>query len=313
MLIFLLRRLVAGILLLFVISTITYVLLYFSSDGIAQNILGEFATPEQIALKQAELGLDQPLPVRYFEWLGGAITGDFGRSWFNSEPVVTALFNRLPVTLTIVLGALVIAAVLAALLGVAAAIKRGWIDRAVQLLSLAGDALPSFVVAIVLVTSLAIQAKIFPATGFVPFSDNPALWLMSIALPITALVFQLVAQAAQQFRSAIIDVRRRDFVRTLRSRGLPEREVVFKHVLRSAAPAALTILSLQFVGLLGGSVIIEQIFALPGVGPLAVLSTTQGDIPVVMGVVVYTVIMVILVNLVVDLVNGWLNPKVRVS
>jgi peptide/nickel transport system permease protein len=313
MLIFLLRRLVAGILLLFVISTITYVLLYFSSDGIAQNILGEFATPEQIALKQAELGLDQPLPVRYFEWLGGAITGDFGRSWFNSEPVVTALLNRLPVTLTIVIGALVIAAVLAALLGVAAAIKRGWIDRAVQLLSLAGDALPSFVVAIVLVTSLAIQAKIFPATGFVPFSDNPALWLMSIALPITALVFQLVAQAAQQFRSAIIDVRRRDFVRTLRSRGLPEREVVFKHVLRSAAPAALTILSLQFVGLLGGSVIIEQIFALPGVGPLAVLSTTQGDIPVVMGVVVYTVIMVILVNLVVDLVNGWLNPKVRVS
>jgi len=313
MLIFLLKRLVAGVLLLFVISTLTYVLLYFSSDGIAQNILGEFATPEQIALKQAELGLDQPLPVRYLDWLGGAITGDFGRSWFTSEPVVSALFSRLPVTLTIVVGALVIAAVLAALLGVAAAIKRGWVDRAVQLLSLAGDALPSFVVAIVLVTSLAIQARIFPATGFVPFAENPALWLMSIALPITALVFQLVAQAAQQFRSAIIDVRRRDFVRTLRSRGLAEREVVFKHVLRSAAPAALTILSLQFVGLLGGSVIIEQIFALPGVGPLAVLSTTQGDIPVVMGVVVYTVVMVIIVNLVVDLVNGWLNPKVRVS
>lgn len=313
MLIFLLRRLGAGILLLFVITTITYTLLYFSSDGIAQNILGEFATPEQIALKQQELGLDQPLAVRYLDWLGGAVTGDFGRSWFNSEPVVTALLNRLPVSLTIVVGALVIAAVIAALLGVAAAIKRGWIDRAVQLLSLAGDALPSFVVAIVLVTSLAIQAKIFPATGFVPFADNPALWFMSIALPITALVFQLVAQAAQQFRSAIIDVRRRDFVRTLRSRGLSEREVVFKHVLRSAAPAALTILSLQFVGLLGGSVIIEQIFALPGIGPLAVSSTTQGDIPIVMGVVVYTVVMVILVNLVVDLVNGWLNPKVRVS
>ena len=313
MLIFLLRRLGAGILLLFVITTITYTLLYLSSDGIAQNILGEFATPEQIALKQAELGLDQPLAVRYLDWLGGAVTGDFGRSWFNSEPVITALLNRLPVSLTIVVGALVISAILAALLGVAAAIKRGWIDRAVQLLSLAGDALPSFVVAIVLVTSLAIQAKIFPATGFVPFTENPALWIMSIALPITALVFQLVAQAAQQFRSAIIDVRRRDFVRTLRSRGLSEREVVFKHVLRSAAPAALTILSLQFVGLLGGSVIIEQIFALPGVGPLAVSSTTQGDIPVVMGVVVYTVVMVILVNLVVDLVNGWLNPKVRVS
>lgn len=313
MLTFLIRRIVAGLVLLFAICTLTFTMLYFSSSGIAQNILGEFATPEAIAAKQAELGLDQPLLTRYVDWLGGAVTGDFGRSWFSAEPVVEALMNRLPVTLTIVIGAMAISAVLAALLGIAAAVKRGWVDRLVQFLSLAGDALPSFVVAIVLVTVLAIQAKLFPATGFVPFSESPRLWLLSIALPITALVFQLVASAAQQFRSAIIDVRRRDFVRTLRSRGLSEREVTFKHVLRSAAPAALTILSLQFVGLLGGSVIVEQIFALPGIGPLAVQSTNQGDIPVVMAVVTYTVIMVILVNLIVDVVNGWLNPKVRVS
>lgn len=313
MLRFIIRRLLTGLVILFAITTITYTMLYFSSSGIAQNILGEYATPEQVAQKEAELGLDQPLVIRYLDWLGGALSGDLGRSWFTSEPVAQALFNRLPVTLTIVIGALTTAAVLAAVLGIAAAIRRGWVDRIVQFLSLAGDALPSFVVAIVLVTAFAIQTGLFPATGFVPFSESPNLWLMSILLPITALVFQLVASAAQQFRSAIIDVRSRDFVRTLRSRGLSESEITFKHVLRSAAPAALTILSLQFVGLLGGSVIVEQIFALPGIGPLAVQSTNQGDIPVVMGVVVYTVIMVIIVNLVVDLANGWLNPKVRVS
>lgn len=310
---FLIRRVLSGLAVLFAICTISFVLLYFSSRGIAQNILGEFATAEAITAKEVQLGLDRPLLVRYGEWLSGAVTGNFGRSWFTSEPVIEALANRLPVTLTIVVGALLIATVLATVLGVTAAVRRGWVDRLVQTISLTADSVPSFVIAIVLVTTLAIQARLFPATGFVAFSDNPGLWLMSIALPIAALTFQLVAAAAQHLRSAIINVRRKDFVRTLRSRGLSEREIMFKHVLRGSAPAALTILSLQFVGLLGGSVIIEQIFALPGIGPLAVQSTTQGDIPVVMGVVTYTVTMVIIVNLVIDIANGWLNPKVRVS
>lgn len=313
MLTFILKRLAAGVALLFVISTLTFITLNFSSRNIARNLLGEFATPDAIVAKQAELGLDQPLITRYLDWLAGAVTGDLGRSWFTSEPVMSALGNRLPVTLTVVSIALVIAALLAAGLGLAAAVRRGWIDRVVQFVSLAGDALPSFVIAIILVTFFAIQLALFPATGFVAFGENPGLWLASLVLPVTALVFQLVASSAQQFRSAIIDVRRRDFVRTLRSRGLGETEILLKHVLRGAAPPALTILSLQFVGLLGGSVIIEQIFALPGIGQAAVMSTTQGDIPMVMGIVIYTVAMVIIVNLIVDLLNGWLNPKVRVQ
>ena len=139
------------------------------------------------------------------------------------------------------------------------------------------------------------------------------MWAASIILPAASLVVATVASSAQQIRSAIKSVMERDWVRTLRSRGVPEREILFKHVLRSAAPAGLTVLSLQFVGMLGGSVIIENIFALPGVGQLAVTSTGLGDTPVVMGVVVYSVIIVILVNLAVDLINGWLNPKVRVQ
>ena len=127
-----------------------------------------------------------------------------------------------------------------------------------------------------------------------------------------ALVINGVASGAQQIRSAVIKQLERDYVRTLRSRGIGEREILFKHVLRSAAPAGLTVLSLQFIGMLGGVVIIEQIFALPGMGPLAVTATTQSDLPVVMGVVIYTVLIVIVVNLLVDILNGWLNPKVRV-
>ena len=310
---FIFRRLVSGVVVLFVVSTLTFFLLYFSATSVARNILGESATQAQVQLKEAELGLDQPLISRYFSWLGGVVQGDFGVSWFTSQPVVGSILSRLPTTLSIVLATIVIAAVLATLLGVAAAVRRGWIDRLLQIVSIGASAVPQFVVAIVLVTVLAIQLRIFPATGYIPMSQDVGGWLASIALPILALAIGAVASTAQQVRSAVINVLGRDYVRTLRSRGLAPREILFRHVLRGAAPAGLTVLSLQFIGMLGGVVVIEQIFALPGMGFLALQSTTQGDMPVLMGVVVYIVIIVVIVNLLVDLAVGWLNPKARVS
>lgn len=313
MIAFILKRVVSGIGLLVAISTIAYLLIFSSSTNIALNILGQDATDEQILAKQQELGLNRPIFERYFDWLSNAISGDFGNSWFNSEPVVSAIFNRLPITLTIVTFAMAIAATFAILLGTVAAIKGGWIDRAVQFMAIAGFAIPGFLLAIILVTFLAIRTQLLPATGWVSFAEDPANWSRSLILPVVSLVLATVASAAQQIRSAVKGVIERDFVRTLTSRGIPRKEIIFKHVLRSAAPAGLTVLSLQFVGMLGGSVIIEKIFALPGMGELAVNATTQGDTPVVMGVVVYTVIIVIFVNLIVDLLNGWLNPKVRLA
>ncbi|MGY4858209.1 ABC transporter permease [Cryobacterium sp. AP23] len=310
---FIFRRLVSGVVVLFVVSTLTFFLLYFSATSVARNILGESATQAQVQLKEAELGLDQPLISRYFSWLGGVVQGDFGVSWFTSQPVVGSILGRLPTTLSIVLATIVIAAVLATLLGVAAAVRRGWVDRLLQVVSIGASAVPQFVVAIVLVTVLAIQLRIFPATGYVPMNQDVGGWLASIALPILALAIGAVASTAQQVRSAVINVLSRDYVRTLRSRGLAPREILFRHVLRGAAPAGLTVLSLQFIGMLGGVVVIEQIFALPGMGFLALQSTTQGDMPVLMGVVVYIVIIVVIVNLLVDLAVGWLNPKARVS
>ncbi len=309
---FIAKRLGSGAVLLLVISTLTYFLLFFSSSSVARNLLGDTATPEQIVAKTHELGLDRPILARYLEWLGNAVHGDLGTSWFTSQPILEALATRIPVTLTIVLFAIGTAAILATVLGMSAAVKGGFIDRAVQFLAIAGFAVPNFVVAIIVVTLFAINLALLPATGWVPLAEDPTQWAKSLVLPVSALVINTVASAAQQIRSAFKDVLSRDWVRTLRSRGIKNSEILFKHVLRSAAPAGLTVLSLQFVGMLGGSVIIESIFALPGIGHLIVDSTTQGDTPVVMGVVVFTVVVVIVVNLAVDLLNGWLNPKVRV-
>lgn len=310
---FLFKRLISGVLLLFAISSLSFFMIYASSTSIAVSILGEGATPDQIKQKSHELGLDQPILTRFFKWLGQALQGNFGTSWTNNDSVISEIMRRLPVTLSLVLIAIAIAAILATTLGVLAAIKGGVVDRIVQLLAVAGFAIPGFIIAIILVTFLAVKAHIFPATGWVAFSENPANWAKSITLPIISLVVATMTSSAQQIRSAVKSVLERDFIRTLTSRGISRREIIIKHVLRAAAPAGLTVLSLQFVGMLGGTVIVEKIFALPGMGDLVINATASGDTPLVMGIVVYTVIIVIVVNLAVDLINGWLNPKVRVK
>jgi peptide/nickel transport system permease protein len=310
---FIAKRLGSGLVVLFVVSALTFFLLYMSSGSIARNILGDQATAEQVAVKEHELGLDQPLLVRYFTWVVDALSGNLGASWFTSEPVANSLATRIPVTMTMVFAAMILIAICAALIGVAAAVKRGWVDRVVQVGAIIGDSVPGFVIGVILVTILAIQLGLFPATSTISPDSGADAWVYSMSLPVIALLINGVTGGAQQIRSAVIKQLERDYVRTLRSRGIGEHEILFKHVLRSAAPAGLTVLSLQLIGMLGGVVIIEQIFALPGMGPLAVAATGQSDLPVVMGVVMYTVVVVIVVNLLVDILNGWLNPKVRVS
>ena len=310
---FILKRLGSGIIVLFVVSALTFFLLYASSGSIARNILGDQATPEQVAQKEAELGLDQPVIVRYGAWVADSLRGDLGSSWFTSEPVANSLATRIPVTMTMVITAMVLIAIIATLAGVAAAVRRGWVDRTVQVGAIIGDSIPGFVLGIILVTILAIQLGLFPATSTISPGAGADAWILSLTLPVIALLINGVTSGAQQIRSAVIKQLERDYVRTLRSRGIGESEILFKHVLRSAAPAGLTVLSLQLIGMLGGVVILESIFALPGMGPLAVRATAQSDQPVVMGVVMYTVVVVIVVNLIVDLLNGWLNPKVRAS
>jgi peptide/nickel transport system permease protein len=310
---FILRRVVSGIVVLFVVLSLTFYLLYFSASNVARNILGEDASQAQVHLKEVELGLDQPVFLRYFTWLSSAIHGDFGVSWFTSRPVASSIFDRLPVTLSIVLVTILIVAIVSSLIGVTAAVRRGPLDRALQIVSIGGMAIPQFVVAIIVISIFAIQLRWFPATGYVRITDDFSGWVWSLVLPVVALAIGGVAATAQQVRSATIKVLGLDYVRLLRSRGLSSSEILFRHVLRGAAPAGLTVLSLQLIGMLGGVVVIEQIFALPGLGQLALQSTTQGDMPVLMGVVIYISIIVVAVNLFVDLAVGWFTPKARVS
>lgn len=313
MLTFIAKRIALALSQTLVISMIAFTLLYLSSEGIARAILGDQATQEQVAAKTVELGLDRPLPVRYFEWLTGALTGDLGRSYFTPQEVIDALFSRLPVTLSLLIATTIVAAIIAFGLGIAAAVYRGWLDRLVQVLSVVGYAIPGFLVALFLVIVFAINLKWLPATGFVPITSDPGGWVRTMIMPIAALSVGAIAATAQQVRGAMIGVLSADYIRTLRSRGLSEREIIFKHALRNASGTGVTVLGLQFVGLLGGAIVVEQIFALPGLGTVAIQYTSRGDIPVVMGLVVVTSLIVATVNLLVDLAVGLLNPKVRVS
>jgi peptide/nickel transport system permease protein len=181
----------------------------------------------------------------------------------------------------------------------------------VQLLAVMGAAIPGFIVAIVLIFAFAIAVRLFPATGYVSPDQSVSGWLASITLPVLALLIGSVANAAVQFRGAVVDTLSRDFVRTLRARGISERLVIFRHVLRNAGGPGLTVLSLQTLGLLGGAIFIEQVFALPGLGQLSVTSAQQGDVPIVMGSVLVIIVFVLVVNLLGDLANAALNAKAR--
>lgn len=307
------RRLVSGVILLFVISSVAFLLLNLGAGDVGRRILGPQATAETVALKNEQLGLDQPVLTRYIDWLTNAVTGNFGTSWFTNQPVDQAIFSRLAVTLSIVVGATVLSGLLATVLGVWAARRRGWADKLVQVIAVLGFAIPGFLIAIFLVNVFALNLGWFKPTGYVQMSTSFTGWLSSVTLPVVALSIGAIAAIVQQVRGSVIDALRQDWVRTLRSRGLSENRIVYKHVLRNAGGPALAVLAVQFIGLVGGAVIVEQIFAIPGLGQISVSATSQGDLPLVMGLVLAVGALVVIVNLLIDLVQGFLNPKVRVS
>ncbi|AXG77682.1 ABC transporter permease [Streptomyces paludis] len=310
---FLARRLLSGVVLVFVISTLTFVLMRMTGTDVARNIAGVTASSAQVAEKKTELGLDRPVFSQYLDWLGGALQGDLGRSWFSGDPVTATLTDKLPVTLSIVLGGLLLSAVVSVLLGVAAAVRGGVLDRVVQVVAVIGFALPSFLVALILAFFVGVKWGLLPATGYTTFAESPGAWAQSVILPSLSLAVGAIAATAQQVRGSMLDILAKDYIRTLRSRGLSNRSLLLKHALRNAAPAALTVLGLQFIGLVGGAVVVEKVFGLAGIGSTANVAAGQGDVPLLMGVVVVMVTLVVVVNLLLDVAQGWLNPKVRVG
>jgi peptide/nickel transport system permease protein len=313
MLWYLVRRLGEGVGLIFAVTAVTFALLSVNSTTVARTIAGRLATDEQVAQKVIELGLDQPVVERYLDWLASAATGDLGASWYTMESVTTLMGNKLPVTFSLVVAAMSLSAITSIALGVAAAIRRGWVDQCLQVISLIGYAFPSFVLGLLLALAFAIYVPLFPAVGFVPFDESPGLWLASITLPTIALTIQVLCVTSQQVRGSMIDVMQSDFVRTLRSRGIGRGSLYFRHALRSAAPPALTVLGMQSISLIGGTVVVEKVFGMMGLGTAIVGSAAQGDTPVVMGIVTVMVLIIVVINLLLDVGYAWLNPKVRMQ
>ena len=308
---YILRRIGAGLILIFVVTAITFFMTYGADLPIARNILGPSASAEQVAQLSAKLGLDQPIFQQYWGWLTGVFTGDLGTSYFTNQPVTEAMGSRLPVTISVVFLASIIVIAISTALGVISAARGGIVDVALQAISTVAFVFPGIVLGIVLVYVFAITLKWIPAVGYVAFEDSPSKWFASVILPAILLSIGGIASLAAQVRGAMIDQLDRDYIRTLRTRGVSERSILLKHALRNAGAPALTVFSLEFIAMFGTALFIEKIFALPGFGTYAFNSTIQGDLPAMLGCTLFGVALVVVVNLVVDLFNGWLNPKVR--
>jgi peptide/nickel transport system permease protein len=308
---FTLKRHVSGVLLLVVICSATFFLAHAAIGDPTAGLLGDSASPAQRAALREKIGLDRPLLTQFWDWFSHAVTGNFGVSWKNFQPVSDQVFLRVPVTLSVVIVATVLTAVLGLVVGVATGLRPGGLlDRGLKLVSVVLFALPGFWVALILVTWFAIDLQWFPAVGYVSLSDSVGGWLRSIALPSVALALGAIVMVAEQLRNSFLQVANQDFVRTLRSRGLSQWRVVL-HILRNACPPALTVLALMFVGLLSGAIVVEIIFNLPGIGSLTLSASQIGDIPILLGLTAVTVVFVVIVNLLLDLALGWVNPKVR--
>lgn len=307
------RRLALSVPLLFVVTFLTFLLNSLAPGDLARTMMQGEGTEAQYLALRVELGLDRPLVVQYGHWLGKALQGDLGVSFFTKESVVSLLNGRIGVTLSIMLGVLIVVVCVGLSLGVMSALKGGWVGRTIDTLSLVGLVFPSFWVALVFISIFAVWLRWLPATGYIPFWQDPRMWLASLVLPVFSVALSSITSVAKQTRDAMSDVMGRDFIRSLRASGIPERAVIWKHALRNAALPVVTVLGLVMVGAVSGTVFVERVFVLPGLGSLAVNAALQNDIVLLQGATLYFTLMTIAINLLVDLSYGWLNPKVRLA
>lgn len=305
------KRLLLAVPILALTSIITFVLQAMIPGDAARSIAGIGASPEAYQRVRAELNLDLPLWEQYGIYIARVFRGDLGSSLFSSEPVTQTLALRLPVTLSVIIGSTLVASLIGILLGTLSARSGGRFARVIDVVSLVGSALPNFWLALILVSVFAIAIPLLPATGYVPISDSAPAWAASLVLPVVALATGGVAQLAKITRDAVGTALSQDYIRTLRAAGIGEFALLWKHALKNAGVPIVTVIGLVFVGALAGSLFVENVFALPGLGSLINQATLLGDIPVIQGVALAYACIVILVNLLVDVSYGFLNPKVR--
>lgn len=306
------RRLAAIVPTLLIVTLITFSLLELTPGDPAVTLAGESATPEQIEAIRERLGLDRPFLIRYGDFLLGALQGDLGTSLFNSQPVLQAVFDRFPVTLSLVLYVFVLSILLGVPAGILAARRPNTlIDRAIAVLASFSLAAPTFLIGMVLIVVLSLKLGLLPPMGYTsPFEDFGG-WVSRLLMPSIALSMHPAAELARMTRAAMSDTLEKDYIRTAWAKGLRGPTITRKHALKNAAIPVITVIGLQTARVLGGAVIIEQIFAIPGLGTLTIQSVLTRDLSMVMGIVLVASVATVLINLLVDLSYGYFNPRLR--
>lgn len=315
MLFFILKRMAMGVGLVLLVLTLIFSALQLVPGDPAVLLLstgdGGAPSPEAVEKLREQLGLDQPLLTQYFSFLSGVFTGDLGESFRTSQPVLEAIGARLPRTLMLVVFATVLSIVIGVAMGAIAARRGGWVDTLVTALSSIGVALPVFVFGAVLILLFSITLKWFPAGGYVDPSKDLLGSIASLTLPAIALAVGFAAQIARMTRSAVLEVQTQDWVRTAKSIGLAPFTVFRRHVLRNSLTPVVTVVGIGFGTLLGSTVLVERVFNYPGLSSLLVDGVTTRDYPVVQGVVIVIALLFIAINIVVDIIYGILDPRVR--
>jgi len=302
---FILKRLALGLAVALTVSLATFLLLNLAADPAAM-VAGEDATQDAIDQIRVQYGFDRPLYVRFFEWLGSIAVGDFGDSYYWRQPVFDLLIERAPVTITLALGALAITTVVGLFLGVLAAMKpNGWLDRFALSFGTTAQAIPNFWLGLILIILLGVMFPIFPVSG-------DSTWKHFI-LPCFVLGTSSVPQVLRLTRTGMIEVLGSDYIRTARAKGFRPRQILFRHALRNALLPVVSVLTIQLGYKLGGSVITETVFALNGLGRLAYESILGADVPTVQMLVFFFALIFIVLTVLGDILNAWLDPRMRVE
>lgn len=309
---YILRRLVLLLPVVLIVGVVVFALVHLTPGDPAAVILGDRATAEDIERLRDQLGLNDPLPIQFVRWIGGAVRLDFGDSIFLGESVTSALAGRLQPTLLLTLYALLIQLGIGIPAGVLAAVRHNSpIDRLLTIMSISGAAIPTFFLGILLILFFGVQLQLLPSGGYVPITEDPIAHFRLMLLPAFALGFSSAGLLARLVRSSMLDVMREDYVRTAFAKGLPGRAVVMRHALRNAMIPALTVIGTSVGALLGGAVVTETVFTIPGMGRLVVQSIARRDYPIIQGAIMLIAVTYVLVNLLVDLLYIYIDPRVQ--
>ncbi len=308
---YILRRLLMLIPVLIGISLCIFIIMQLIPGDVVSGMLGIEATPELRAMWEKRLGLDQPLYMQYLTWIGNAVKGDFGVSFRTGAEIFPEIMNRFRISAELTLLACVISWIIAIPLGILSALKRNtWVDKVVRVTALLGVSMPNFAFATLLILFLSKAFGYYPPVGFVNFMENPAVNLQIMILPAIVLGAIMSGSVMRMTRSSILEVMRQDFIKAVRAKGASERVTIFKHALKNGCIPIITLVGMQFGSLLGGTVVVEQIFSLPGLGQMVLTAINQRDYPVVQGCVLFIAFLYVTINLLVDILYTYVDPRI---